>query len=106
MQGLQILVATQSGHLREPCRRMATQQIDDAFAVGPTAYRSESSKDREICLAPAKLLDARSTGDQRAIRRSDLGQEGVGESSLSDSRVSRDEDHSAPLMESGLEDLS
>src|SRR5882672_8304799 len=106
MQGLQILVANQSGHLREPCRRMATQQIDDAFAVGPAAYRSESSKDREICLARAELLDARATGDQRAIRRSDLGQEGIGESGLSDSRVSRDEDHLAPPMKSGFEDLA
>src|SRR5450432_2566365 len=105
MHGLQILVAHQSGHLREPCRRMPTQQIDDAFAVGPTAYRSESTKDREICLARAELLDARATGDQRAIGRSDLGQEGIGESGLSDSRVSRDEDHLAPLMESGFEDL-
>src|SRR5450432_608002 len=105
MHGLQMLVAHQSGHLREPCRRMATQQIDDAFAVGHTAYRSESSKDREICLARAELLDARATGDQRVIRRSDLGQEGIGESGLSDSRVSRDEDHLAPLMEGGFEDL-
>src|SRR5258706_3253202 len=105
MQGPQILVVNQSGHLCKPCRRMATQQIDDAFAVGPTAYRTESSKDREICLARAKLLDARAAGDQRAIRRSDLGQEGIGESGLSDSRVSRDEDHLAPPMESGFEDL-
>src|SRR5882672_8310385 len=105
MQGLQILVANQSGHLREPCRRMATQLIDDAFAVGPTAYRSESSKDREICLARAELLDARPTGDQRAIRRGDLGQERIGERGLSDSRVSRNEDQLAPLMESGFEDV-
>src|ERR1700733_11389469 len=84
---------------------MATQQIDDAFAVWPTAYGSDRGKDREICLARAELLDARATGDQRAIRRGDLGQEGIGESGLSDSRVSRDEDHLAPLVESAFEDL-
>src|SRR5450432_4080187 len=103
MQGLQILVANQSGHLREPCRRMATQEVDDAFAVGPTAYCTESGEDREICLARAELLDARAPSDQRAIRCSDLRQAGIGESGLSDSRVSRDEDHLAPLRQCGLE---
>jgi len=44
-------------------------------------------------------------GDQRAIPRSDLGQEGIRESCLSDSRVSGDEDHSPPLIENGFEDL-
>ena len=57
MQGLQTLVANQSRHLREPGGRMTTQQIDDAFAVGPTACRSESGQDREICLAGAELLE-------------------------------------------------
>src|SRR5450432_1052054 len=99
MQSLQILVANQSGHLREPRRCVATEHFDDVLTVGATTDCSERGKDREIGLARTELLDARTAGDQRAARRSDLGKEGVGESGLSDSGISRHEDHLTRLTE-------
>ena len=93
---LHVVVRQQPRQLRQPCRRMLPEDLNQRFAPHPSPQTPERLEHRQVGLARAVLLHALAAADTERAALADLRQQRLHQRRLADPRLPCHE-HQLPL---------